>query len=654
MPSGVGTTHHVKIGTEYCLIRPYSYSKKAAPLFGARITTGDPDYNNLSIWQHWAQSCWVGGIDAHEWVDDAMYDIGVGIDTTVHERMSLSRDMPRATGGALNAGSLNEPRRFLIYRNGNSASNTAVLYCLTTPRTYADSYLWKWDGTTWSLVKTWAGKKARSFVVFGTDLVVGFNTGVLEYTQDPASTWTSVALPSAVTGEASALAVYNQKLYCAYGNQVWRRANDYTTDGNVVFYQAQAADLIIDFCAHLGFLYMLSKNARVLRTDGNNTFDIWGWDANTQGVSMQSYDGRLFLATYEYTDANDVGFGVLYQFSGSAVTQLKKFGADGRATTIGRMMVYDRRLWYGASGLWGMNKNAAGTDLGGFGVACYDSVEDAHSIWATNMDTTTYTDASGVGQAWHVDDVIFLGGFMHIAVRGHGLFKSQTSYRDYLRARAHYDTTTTVATGSSSQGFLESSDYDAGTIGLQKLWREIAVHCDLPSSATSVGIDYSLDGGKTWVAAGANQAGDGITVRRTLKFALNNIRSNRIKYRLRLMTTGDSVSPVVYGVVVAYLPLPEPNWMWQFIVVNSRKQQLLDGTDEVVDTAARFAYLSNLYRSQQMFTFTDMDGVVWTIGGPGAFMYDFSSVPSVTGDPAAEAALEGDIMVVILEAVESY
>jgi hypothetical protein len=652
---GVGTTHHVKVGTEYCIIRPYSYQKMAAPLFGSRVSTGDPDYNNLSIWQHWSQSCWIGGIDADQWTDDAMYDEGVGVDTTVHERISLSRDLSRPTGGNLNAGSLGEPRRFLIFRNSNSAANAANLYCLTTPRTFADSYLWKYTQSTntWSLVKTWSGKKARSFAVFGTKLLVGFSDATIQHCTDPAGAWTALAAPAGVTGEVSAMAVYNQKLYCAYGNQIWRRSTDLTTDGNVVFYKAEAADLIIDLCSHLGYLYMLSRNARVLRTDGNNTFDIWGWDSNTIGVSLASYDGRLFLATFEFTDADDVGFGVLYQFSGSAVTQLKRFGAEGRATTLGRLMVYDRKLWYGCSGLWGMNKNAAGTDLGGFGIATYDAVEDAHSIWATNMDTTTYTDPSGVGRDYHADDVIFFQGYMHVAVRGHGLFRSPNTYRDYLRARAKYNTTSTAATGTNSQGFITSSDYDAGTIGLLKLWREIVVHCDLASTDVSVGVDYSLDGGLTWTAAGTVTKTTSAT-RYTKRFPLNNVRANRFKYRLRLITADVNESPVVFGVVVAYLPLPEPNWLWQFVVVNSAKQHLLDGSNETVDTAARAAYFDNLFRTQQLFEFTDLDGTVWTTGGPGAFMYDYKRQSAVVGKAADQAIDEADLVVTILEAVESY
>jgi hypothetical protein len=166
--------------------------------------------------------------------------------------------------------------------------------------------------------------------------------------------------------------------------------------------------------------------------------------------------------------------------------------------------------------------------------------------------------------------------------------------------------------------------------------------------------DTALTVTVAWGATASGQALKSAATRFARTFSLENVRSIRFKYRLRLMTTDDDESPVVYGVVVAYLPIPEPNWMWEFVVVCSSKQELLDGTTETVDVAARAAYLDNLFRSQELFTFVDIDGGTWTINGKGCFLYDYARMTAVPGEPTSSNPLEGDLRVVILEAVESY
>jgi hypothetical protein len=66
------------------------------------------------------------------------------------------------------------------------------------------------------------------------------------------------------------------------------------------------------------------------------------------------------------------------------------------------------------------------------------------------------------------------------------------------------------------------------------------------------------------------------------------------------------------------------------------------------------AYLENLYRTQSLVQFTELNGSVWTTSGKGVLVYDFQLVPAITGDPSSEYALEGDARIVLLEAVESY
>jgi len=502
--AGVGTTHHVKIGDIYCQLTRGGYRRRQAPLRGARVASGDRSWSDLSVWQVWNQHCWAGGIGADNWEDDSMYSEAVGFDTTLHEQTSLSRDLTLTTGGALDSASLDVERRFIIYKKPNGNKR---LYCLSiTTSGDPGSRLWKYDYSSgWSKVQTFS-QNATCMTAHSGELAIGFTNGKIKSAANPDnSSWVNRNPPKGVTSRVTAMKRYRQRLYVAYGRTVYRRKWNWKVDGKTEFYDPQGGGWITCMEEHLGFLYMGSGNGHIHRTDGNNTFDLWSWDGGTEVVSMRSFDGRLFVGTYEFNDNKKLGIGGIYQMTGSAVTRLKKWGEIDRSTIIGQFTEYDRRLYYGASALWSMNKNAAGTDLGGFGVATYDPIEDAHSIWATNKDTVSYADASGTGADWIVDDIIYYRGRMFANVRGHGVFWTPKTYRDYITSTVNYDTTTTAATGSANNGFLVSSEYDGGTPGLNKLWRMGQMEAYLVSNDVSAELQYSIDKGTTWTSLGTLQ-----------------------------------------------------------------------------------------------------------------------------------------------------
>lgn len=633
MPA-VGTTHHLKLGTEFLMVRPNSYQKRAAPTFGARITTGDSDYNNLSIWQHWVQKCWIGGMGAESWVDDAMFEEATGLDTTVHEKATLSRTLKRGTGANWTLGGSSGifHHRFIVYKN--------ILYAFVCNDTaIARLYAYTVSTQAWASVTIPATFVGRSIITYDGKLFIGGHiAGVPKlYWATTPGTWNLVTNPAGVSGYVDVMRAYNTKLYVAYGMEVWRMLDDQTWDGTTVFYkvnQNSGSNSLRAMEVHLGFLYMLSENGHLHRTDGNNTFDIWSWDQGTKGQSLRSYDGKLFVGTFEYTDTADVGYGVLYQFTGSAVTELKRWGKDGKATQIGQLIVYNRKLHYGAGSMLGFGGAA------GFGIAAYDAVEDAHSIFAYQPDSATYPDSSGVGRDWVVDDLIVFQGRLFCSVRGYGVFFTVDSFRDVLVGSAQYTTHT-------NGGTLISSLYDAGTPGLEKLWRKFTVYMTLPSANQSFVLSYSTDGGATYTAF-ASTAGPSPSNGQYV-FYLTNIRSTRLKWKIVMKTTVETQTPTLRGVVVAYLPQPEPNWMWDFTIPMADKWELLDDTIETKDTNALIAYFESLYRTQQLVTFIDLDGVTWASAGPGVLIYDMKIIHYDIEQPR-----EADLRITLLETVETY
>jgi len=501
MVDAVGTTHHVKIGDIFCTLVPGGYRRRFAPLRGARVSSGDPSYNDLSVWQVWNQHCWAGGLGADLWEDDSMFSEAVGVDTTQHEQMSLSRDLTLTVTGGLDVGAIGEAGEFRVYKKPNGNKR---LYFLTTPDADISSGLWKYrqNENDWQKVKSFGGP-ATCMVSHSGELAVGLKSGKIKAAANPdTNTWRNRNPPKGETAGVTAMMRYRQRLYVAYGRTVYRRKWNWKIDGKTEFYDPQGGGDITSMEQHLGFLYMGSRGGHIHRTDGNQSFDLWSWDGGTEVVSLRSFDGRLFIGTYEFNDDKTLGIGGLYHMTGSAVTRLKRWGELNRSTIMGKMGEYDRRLYYGASGLWSMNKNAAGTDLGGFGVATYDPIEDAHSVWASNKDIVTYPDTSGTGADHIVDDIIYYRGRMFAFVRGYGVFWIEKTYRDYVQGTVDYDTTTTAATGSANNGFLVSSVYDGGTPGLLKLWRFGQVEAYLPTTNVSAELQYSTDKGDSWTSLG--------------------------------------------------------------------------------------------------------------------------------------------------------
>lgn len=650
---GVGTTHHIQLGGHYYLVRPGSYLKKVAPTFGARFTSGDPDFNNLSMWQHWAQKCFVGGIGQDLFSDDAMYDEGVGVDTSRHEIVRLSRDLNPGAGAnwTVSKGTANASGGFkaVIYNS--------TLYVATISSLSVISHLWKYDPATdgWVRITSLDGQSLviRSVGTFDGKLFLGGRTvaGVpkVVFASGALASWTALVNPGGVNVAVYAMRAFQRKLYVAYGTQIWRLTESLGWDGNTVFYKADQnsdSNYIQAFETHLGFLYFVSQNGHIHRTDGNSTFDLWSWDGGTQGVAIKSFDGRLFVLTFEYSDTvADGGEGVLYQMSGSAVTQLKRFGVFGVATRIGGMVVYDRKLFYGASNLLALGP------VKGFGVACYDPVEDAHSLFATNRDTVTYAPGAAPYSDLIVDDQIFFSGKLFVFVRGHGAFKTIVSHVDVSTGAARYDLTGNGGgVGSENGGWLSTSTYDAGTAGVKKLWRKVTLDAAIPAplNDTTIFWEYSIDNGLTWTTGGTVSA---VSNRADYSFWLNNVIATSIKLRFTFRSIVPAKTPVLYGFVVSYLPVPEPNWMWQFTIVLSERQQLMDGTTATVDTEAELAYLKTMYRTKQLVTFQDAEGDSWaSVGGfPGVLIQDMSVALRDLTQP-----LEGEVNVTLLEAVETY
>jgi len=641
MVDAVGTTHHVKLNGQHFLVYPNSYFKRAAPAFGARFAGGDPDYSQLNFWQHWGQSCWIGGFNQDAWEDDAMYDYAVGVDSTQHDVLALSRGLvPGGTGFAL-GGDTDAERKFVVFKG--------TLYCFDYAYQGNTAVMYKYtDATdTWSTQRSFTDLRVGAMARFAKDLYVGTSGGKLRKWKTGTS-WKQINKPKNNNDLPRMMHVYRGRLYVGFGNQLWRLKPNDKWDGKQAFFKGSGVDDYIDGALHQGFLYFASRNGHILRTDGNQTFDLYRFGGQTRIQKIISYDGKLFIFTREWYDDSTTGEAVIYQMSGAAVTELQRFGRAGITTQTAGAHVVARRLFYGASSLLGLSANT------GMGIAVYDAREDSHSMFAAQRDTTTYT-TSAYGRDYIIDDMIYWGNKFFVHSRGHGVFAATHTHRDLDRETAVFDNSWTgsIAAGNDEGGVLVSSDFDAGTPGLEKIWRKVDVTADMPSSACTVHLGYSLDGGKTWTDAGSFTKPAGGT-RTTQSFYLNDVKSERFKYKLQLDTSDTDYSPFIRSVIASFLPNPEPNWMWQMTLVLDVKQTLLDGSTVDNDVDAIRASLESAFRDSQLVTFTDIDGTVWSDAEAtkGVLIQDITFSAPFIG-PSSDGDLEYTVQVQLLEAAET-
>lgn len=647
MVDSVGGTHHVKIGDDYFLVYPNSYFKRTAPAFGARFAGGDPDYSQLNFWQHWGQSCWIGGLGQTTWEDDAMYDYAVGVDTSQHDMIVLARGLtPGGTGSTL--GGEDRPRRFHAYDH--------ALYAYDWYGSLP-SHIYKYNESTdtWSTFKTWATANIGAVASFSGDLYVGLRGSYIR--KYKSGTWKGIKKPKKRKETPSMMANYRNRLYVGFGRRIFRLKPNDKWDGNKVFFNGPGISSYVDSELHQGFLYFASANGHIVRTDGNQTFDLYQFGSKVTILSIESYDGKLFIFTKEWYDDQDIAEMVVYQMSGAAVTELKRYGRSGKAVFTRGAAEIARRMFYGASSLLGES------DETGFGIAVYDAREDAHSMFSAQRDVTTYPDAGGDGKDHIVDDIQYWGGRIFAHIQRYGVFRSLFSYRDYERALAEYDNSWegAIAVGNNQGGVLVSSEFNAGTPSLNKMWRKIDVTADLLDDGSVVNVGYSTDGGQNWVDVGSLTK-TGAETHYTKSFYLTEsdgaggqqaVESESFKYKLQLDTDNPDYSPFVRSVIVSFLPNPEPNWMWDFTMVLAEKVQLLDGTVATVDVDAARSAIETAIRTQQLVEFTDIDGTVWSDAGvPGVLIQDATFSAPFIG-PSSDGDIEYTVQLRMLEAIEA-
>jgi hypothetical protein len=155
---------------------------------------------------------------------------------------------------------------------------------------------------------------------------------------------------------------------------------------------------------------------------------------------------------------------------------------------------------------------------------------------------------------------------------------------------------------------LETPLFGANLQGDAKGFRSATVNHAALASGQSVELQYRLEDAGSWTSLGSSS-----TVGDTSKtFTFSNGVSGKLAALRVLLTATSSATPVVYSVLVRYVPLPPTKRRWTFEALFEGTAELplitIDGAPSSQTGATIAASTWAVKTGSQPVTFTDLDG----------------------------------------------
>ncbi len=421
-----------------------------------------------------------------------------------------------------------------------SSLTTQKLYIGTgnpTGQTNGDARLYAYDGTNWTLNKT--------------------------FTTSTESMITSITEYSAAT-----------KAYIGVGPQ----AKVYETADFSTFTISKD----INIPQNPGYVYALKEYNRVLHAGGGspeflptqyyngfvNTYDTTAWNILypfdfTVIKSMEFYDAYLFMGTYH---------GHLYVYDTSTLNPLFNFRDQYTyRVEIRAMKYFDDKLYIALSPQVGSNETNVG-------------------IWIF--------DRRGLSLAHTVSNVT---GYRCFAVVNGTLFvgTGDNGYVYKLEQNTY-----------KTSGWYQSSYFDANLPSIDKLYNAVTIRHDPLAEGQSITVYYRYKESDDWTSLGvSNTAGD---IEKVLSFPTGNY-SKKISLKVELSTTNTSSSPKLTEVIMQYSLYPTVKWQWTLRIKATKNLRLLDGTLESRTADGIRQDIEDLFSTQQLFNYVDIDGTTHTV-----------------------------------------
>lgn len=162
----------------------------------------------------------------------------------------------------------------------------------------------------------------------------------------------------------------------------------------------------------------------------------------------------------------------------------------------------------------------------------------------------------------------------------------------------------------STQGYVQTSYFDAGLPSINKLYNSVTVQHDPLEEGESVKIYYRFKESASWVLLGTSNTVDAESS--TMTFP-SGTYSKKISLKIELNTSNTTITPKVKEYVLQYTLYPARKWLWTLRLYVKKGLTLLDRTKESKSATLLRTNIETAQNSSQLVTFTDIDGTQYNV-----------------------------------------
>ncbi len=346
-----------------------------------------------------------------------------------------------------------------------------------------------------------------------------------------------------------------------------------------------------DSVSYNGMTYILltdsEQQTSVHAWDGTSIIPVTEFPYNFLGTCIQVYGGRLYVGGRAKDISGTDKFAEFYEITGSSLRMVKTWGMEARAgfsvpTNIFDMTVHEGFLWLAT------NRSE---------LIAYDLTRDALWPGIKIRETSSHsldahwllsTREKLIAFCWDVTDTT-----------KDGFYRMATTNADL----------TDPSPDITYSPFIETSDFQPEP-DRDKVWSKLRILSRYTPNPT---LQYSVDGGGTWVSAGAATASTTGSLR-TTDFDLTNVPvSPTIRFRITYPTKTTVAFTEQIAMTLTFLFLDSGKWSWSFTILGADKPEQLDQSLLTQDIATLRSTLRAFWTDRDPLTFRDVDGSSYTV-----------------------------------------